>query len=116
DPQTRLESLGVNLVREPAVSVRELLIGVPIASRLLVAVVELDVAEEAAVEGGGTELQVRDDVRLAHVTEQLIPGAPPRGRGRGCRASSRARRGSRAPPRPSPGPPACGRRSRSDSH
>src|SRR5207248_11224954 len=67
--------------REPPLPLRELRVRVPVPRRLLVAVVELDIAEEPPVEVRGAELQVGDHVRLAHVAEQFVPAAPSGG---GC--------------------------------
>src|SRR3989442_36701 len=52
-PQSRLEAAAMDLVAEPAVAMRELVVRLPITGRPLIAVVELHVAEEAPVEVGG---------------------------------------------------------------
>ena len=75
-PQPCRKPLGVDAVGEPAVAVRELGVRLPVTGRPLVAVVELDEAEEAAVEGGGAELEIRDNIVFGHIAEQLVPGAP----------------------------------------
>src|SRR5258708_8079826 len=68
---------------ERAVAVWELGVGVPVACRLLVAVVELHQSEEAAVEGGGGDVEVGEDILLGHAAVQLVPRAPPRRHGEG---------------------------------
>src|SRR2546427_341382 len=75
-PQSRLEAAAMDLVAEPAVAMRELVVRLPITGRPLIAVVELHVAEEAPVEVGGAEFHVGDHVRLGHPPGQLVPRAP----------------------------------------
>ena len=79
-PQPGLEPPAVDLVGEPAVAVRELVVRHPVTRRPLVAVVQLDVAKEAAVEAAGAELRVGDDVRFGDAPPQLMPRAPAGGR------------------------------------
>ena len=76
DPQAGLKRPRVDAIGEPAVPVRELGIRVPVPGGFLIAVVELDQAEGAAVEVRGAELEVGDHVVLGHLAEQLVPRAP----------------------------------------
>ena len=78
DPEPRLKTRRVNPIGEPAVAVRELGVHVPIAGGALIAVVELDVAEEAAVEVCGAEVDVGQHVAFRDRRAELVPGAPTR--------------------------------------
>src|SRR2546425_8505348 len=67
---------------EGAVPARKLLVRLPVARGLLIAVVDPDVAQETAVEMRGAELRVGDDVRLGDRALQPARRAPPGGRDR----------------------------------
>src|SRR2546426_6809950 len=69
-------------VGEGAVPARKLLVRLPVARGLLIAVVDPDVAQETAVEMRGAKLRVGDDVRLGDRALQPARRAPPRGRDR----------------------------------
>src|SRR5207245_10950033 len=72
-PQARLEAPGVDLVGQPGVAVREPVVRVPCSEGSLVAVIELDVAEEPSVEGRGDELQIGDHIPFGHGTAPRRP-------------------------------------------
>src|SRR2546430_11735962 len=69
-------------VGEGAVPARKLLVRLPVARGLLIAVVDPDVAQETAVEMRGAKIRGGGDVRLRDRALQPARPAPPRGRGR----------------------------------
>ncbi len=73
DPQPGEETLRVNTVGQPTVAVRELFVRVPVARGPLVAVVNLDVAEEAPVELGGAKVEIGHDIGFGDRIAQLVP-------------------------------------------
>src|SRR6267378_6788754 len=62
-------------------AVRELGVRLPVARGPLIAVIELDVTEETAVEVRRAEVHVREHVGLGDGAGQLVAGAPTGGRG-----------------------------------
>src|SRR2546422_8260280 len=69
-------------VGEGAVPARKLLVRLPVARGLLIAVVDPDVAQETAVEMRGAKIRVGDDGRLGDRALQPARRAPPGGRDR----------------------------------
>src|SRR3989442_1952116 len=66
-------------VGEGAVPARKLLVRLPVARGLLIAVVDPDVAQETAVEMRGAKLRVGDDGRLRDRALHTARPAPPGG-------------------------------------
>ena len=83
----------MDLVGKPGVAVREPVVRLPRSDGALVAVIELDVPEEAPVEVRGAEVQIRDQVRFGDGARPLSPCAPARGRDGLCKALLIDRRG-----------------------